>query len=50
MLPYKEESPRVTFCLEYYNFDWENNIVVFVDEKTSGRIWTEEKYYGAIEI
>ncbi|KAI5635843.1 transposase domain-containing protein [Phthorimaea operculella] len=25
---------RVGFCLQYYNFDWENNVVIFVDEKT----------------
>ena len=25
---------RIGFCLQYYNFDWENNAVVFVDEKT----------------
>lgn len=25
---------RVGFCLEHYNFDWINNNVIFVDEKT----------------
>lgn len=31
--PHHKEA-RVSFCLEYYNFDWENNIVIFVDEKS----------------
>ncbi|PZC75250.1 hypothetical protein B5X24_HaOG206512 [Helicoverpa armigera] len=28
------KQDRISFCLEYYNFDWEDNIVIFVDEKT----------------
>jgi hypothetical protein len=28
------KEARISFCLEYYNFDWTNNIVIFVDEKS----------------
>lgn len=29
-----QKEARIGFALEYLNFDWENNIVIFVDEKT----------------
>lgn len=28
------KEARVSFCLEFYNFDFVNNIVIFVDEKS----------------
>lgn len=31
--PHHKEA-RVSFCLENYNFDWANNIVIFADEKS----------------
>lgn len=30
----QQKQDRVSFSLQYYDFNWENNIVIFVDEKT----------------
>ncbi|GBP00212.1 Transposable element Tc3 transposase [Eumeta japonica] len=47
---------RISFALEYYNFDWENEVVIFSDEKTfrsdrDGRkiLWrrNNERYHEA---
>lgn len=34
LLTQAHKDDRIAFCLQYYNFDWINNIVIFVDEKT----------------
>lgn len=33
-LTQQHKDDRIAFCLQYYNFDWVNNVVIFVDEKT----------------